>query len=321
MKGMILAAGFGTRLRPVTHTLPKPLVPLLNRPLIAWAVESFLDAGVRDLIVNLHHLPDALEGYLANEYAGRATFFFSREEEILGTGGGIRRVRPQLESQQEFFLVNGDTVQFPRWDALRDARRDLDAVAGLTLRHAPEGDKFTPVYFDKPRVTGFGKGTGEALMFAGSHVISTRIFDYLPDQEFSGIVEHAYQPLLDDGRESIAGVVDDGIWFDIGTPQRYVAASRALLDRTVAGKLALVPGSVLQDDSIVHETARGIVSHSVVGAGSVIEGTVRDSVIWNKCHVAQGTIVEGCIVAHDVKLEPGEYRNQLIVATGESVAI
>jgi mannose-1-phosphate guanylyltransferase len=320
MKGMILAAGFGTRLQPVTHTLPKPMVPLLNRPLIAWAVESFLAAGVRELIVNLHHLPEALERYLRDEYEGRAEFFFSREETILGTGGGIRRVRPQLATEDEFFLVNGDTVQFPRWDALRDARRALDAIAALTLRHAPENDKFTPVYLDDGRVTGFGSGTGEAMMFAGSHVISTRIFDQLPDRDFSGIVEHAYVPLLASGRESLAGVVDDGLWFDIGTPQRYISASRALLEETIRGALAPVPGSQVQGDSLLHETARGSVTRSVVGAHSSIEGDVRDSVIWDDCHVAAGAVVEGCIVAHGVQLDAGEYRNLLIVP-GQSVRI
>jgi len=320
MKGMILAAGFGTRLRPVTNTLPKPMVPLLNRPLIAWAVESFLAAGVRELIVNLHHLPEPLKRYLSDEYAGRAEFFFSREEEILGTGGGIRRVRPQLGSEDEFFLVNGDTVQFPRWDALREARRAIDAIAALTMRRAPANDKFTPVYLDRGEITGFGKGTGEALMFAGSHVISTRIFDHLPDREFSGIVEHAYQPLLDSGRERLAGVVDDGLWFDIGTPHRYITASRALLDETLRGALAVVPGSRIEGNSVLHESARGTVSRSVIGARSTVEGDVHDSVIWDDCHIARGVTVERCIVAHGVTLGEGEYRDQLIVP-GESVAI
>ena len=320
MKGMILAAGFGTRLRPVTNTLPKPMVPLLNRPLIAWAVESFLAAGVRELIVNLHHLPEPLESYLSDEYAGRAEFFFSREEEILGTGGGIRRVRPQLENEEELFLVNGDTIQFPRWDALREARRAIDAIAALTMRHAPANDKFTPVYLDHGQITGFGKGSGEALMFAGSHVISTRIFDYLPDREFSGIVEHAYQPLLESGREKLAGVVDDGLWFDIGTPQRYMTASRALLEETLRGRLPMAPGTRVHNDSLVHETARGRVKRSVVGAASVIEGDVRDSVIWEDCRVARGVTVERCIVAHGVTLSEGEYRDQLLVP-GEAVAI
>ncbi|HYO78830.1 MAG TPA: NDP-sugar synthase [Thermoanaerobaculia bacterium] len=320
MKGMILAAGYGTRLRPITHTLPKPMVPLLNRPLIAWAVESFLAAGVRELVVNLHHLPEPLERYLNDEYGQRAEFFFSYESEILGTGGGIRRVRPQLEREDEFFLVNGDTVQFPRWDTLRRSLRALDAVAALTMRHAPGNDKFTPVYLDGAQITGFGKGTGEALMFAGSHVISTRIFDYIPNREFSGIVEHAYQPLLDAGREKIAGVVDDGLWFDIGTPQRYISASRVMLEETIRGGLRPVPGTRLRGDSLLHETARGNASRSVVGAGSVIDGDVRDSIIWDDCHIAAGAIVEGCIVTHGVTLVAGEYRNQMIVP-GESIAI
>jgi len=319
MKAFILAAGFGTRLRPVTYTLPKPMVPLCNRPLIAWAVESFLAAGIRDLIVNLHHLPEPLTKYLRAHYEGRADFHFSIEEEILGTGGGVRRVRPQLEGEEEFFLVNGDTVQFPDWNALRAARREKGALAALTLRHPPEGDRFTAVYLDDGLVTGFGKGHGEALMFAGSHVISTRVFDYLPDREFSGIVEHAYQPLLDSGSETIAGVVDDGLWFDIGTPGRYTAASRALLDATIAGSLAPAEGSRVQGDSLVHESSRGKALHSVIGAESVVDGDVRESVLWDRCAVAAGVTVERCIIAHDVRLERGDYRDALIVRDDEAI--
>lgn len=308
MKGFILAAGLGTRLRPITYTLPKPLVPLCNRPLIAWAVDMFLAAGVHELIVNLHHLPDPLQHFLRNEYAGRADFHFSIEEKILGTGGAIRHVRPLLERDEEFLLVNGDTVQFPRWDALRDARCAHDALAALTLRHPPEGDKFTAVYFDRELVTGFGNGIGEALMFAGSHVISTRIFDALPDADVSGIVEHAYVPALARG-ERLAGVVDDGLWFDVGTPQRYLGASAALLDAMVRGTLAPTEGSRIEGDSLLHASATGHVTRSTVGARSVIEGDVRDSIIWDDVHIAPGVTVERCIITHGVHLEEGTHRD------------
>jgi len=305
MKGMILAAGLGTRLRPITHTMPKPMVPLCNRPLIAWAIESFHAAGVRDLIVNLHHLPDVLERYL------RATYDrieLSYEQEILGTGGALRRVRPLLENEAAFFLVNGDTVQFPRWDALRDALGG--SIAALTLRHPPEHDRFTPVYFENGRVTGFGSGTGEALMFAGSHLISSSIFAFLPEAEEFGIVDRVYQPLLDGGRESIGGVVDDGLWFDVGTPQRYLAASQGLVEAMQRGLLAPPPGSHLDGDSLVHETAIGRVERSVVGSRSVIRGTVRDSIVWDDC-VIEGTL-ERCIVAHRVRVT-GDHRDEVLV--------
>lgn len=313
MKGFILAAGYGTRLRPITYTMPKPMVPLCNRPLIAWAVESFLAAGVRDLIVNLHHLPESLQRFLREEYDGRAGFQFSIEDEILGTGGGIRRVRPQLAGEEEFLLVNGDTVQFPRWDALRAACHAKSALAALTLRHPPEGDRFTPVYFDDGLVTGFGDGTGEPLMFSGSHVISTRVFDHLPDRDFSGIVEHVYIPVLASHHERLAGIVDDGLWFDIGTPQRYLAASNALLDAMVRGALALPADSRIQGDSLLDVTASGDVTRSTVGARSVVEGTVSDSIVWGDCRIARGVTLERCIVTHGVELAEGEYRDAMIV--------
>src|SRR5882757_5860307 len=129
MKAMILAAGLGTRLRPVTYSIPKAMVPLCGRPLIGWAVESLFRAGIRDFIVNLHHLPEPIERFLHDRYGGESRFEFSYEPEILGTGGGVRKVRALLESNPEFFLVNGDTIQFPPYDALRRSRND--ALAAL----------------------------------------------------------------------------------------------------------------------------------------------------------------------------------------------
>jgi NDP-sugar pyrophosphorylase family protein len=303
---MILAAGLGTRLRPITHTMPKPMVPLCNRPLIAWAIESLHAAGVRDLIVNLHHLPEVLERYLREAYDG---IEFSYEKEILGTGGAIRRVRPMLETEEAFFLVNGDTVQFPRWDELRNALGSN--IAALTLRHPPANDRFTPVYFDGEHITGFGKGPGEALMFAGSHLISTRIMDYLPDQEGFGIVDRVYQPLIDSRRESVGGAVNDGLWFDVGTPQRYLAASQGLVAAMARGELAPPAGSFVDGDSLLHESASGRAINSVVGARSVIrDGEVRDSIVWDDC-VIEGTI-ERCIVAHGVRVT-GTHRAEVLV--------
>jgi len=322
VKGMILAAGYGTRLRPVTYTLPKPMVPVCNRPLIGYAVEQYLRAGIRDIIVNLHHLPEPIERHLRDSY--EAAFHFSHEPEILGTGGGVRKVRPLLASEDDFFLVNADTIQFPRYDALAAARRARNALAALTLRHPPEGDRFTPVYLDgQGVVTGFGKGTGEALMFSGSHCISARIFDWLPDKEFSGIVDEAYEPAMERG-EVVAGAVDDGTWFDIGTPQRYMAAWRGVLGLMLTGELEPPAGSVVQGDSLLHETAHvaGSAGRSTVGEGSVIEGTIEDCAVWDGCRIAPGAVLRSCIVGHGVEVAAGvTLENALLVRDAEAVGI
>jgi NDP-sugar pyrophosphorylase family protein len=271
---MILAAGFGTRFRPITYTLPKPLIPVRGKPLIAYAVENYLAAGVDEIVVNLHHLPEAIERYLADTFDCK--FHFSREEEILGTGGALRRVRNVLADQDEFYLVNGDTIQNPPFAKLSAARGS--ALAALTLRHPPAHDKFTPVWFEDGAIKGFGENLRPAtrdlrpLMFSGSHAISTRIFDRLPEKEFFSIVNDVY------ANAPLAGVIDDGSWFDIGTPQRYLEAS---------GEFA--------------------------GARSVVEGTINGSAVWDDCHIGRGVVLNQCIVANGVELtEPVEITRAII---------
>lgn len=270
---MILAAGFGTRLRPITHTVPKPLVPVRNKPLIAYAVENYLRAGVDEIVVNLHHLPDLIERYLVDHFD--CTFHFSREEKILGTGGALKRVQHLLHD--EFFLVNGDTIQSPPFEALLRARREKDVVAALSLRRPPENDRFTPVYFDDGMITGFGEGRGEALMFSGAHAIDETIFDLLPDADEFSIVDHVYK-----GRR-LAGVIDDGPWFDIGTPQRYLEANGG----------------------------------TTIGARSVVEGTLDNTAVWDDCHIGADVVLHDCIVAHGVELSGDIEIRRAMICNGE----
>jgi NDP-sugar pyrophosphorylase family protein len=281
MNAMILAAGFGTRLRPITYQLPKPMMPVCNQPLIAYAIENLMRAGIHDVVVNLHHLPDAIETYLLDTYDD-VNFWFFAEHEILGTGGGVKNARHMLQEDDDFVLVNGDTLQAPDLQSLIRARRKNNALAALSLRHPPANDKFTAVWLDDGRVTGFGTGSGEPLMFGGAHVISSRIFDAMPHGNVFSIVDDVYVPML--SHETIAGVVDDNAtWFDIGTPQRYLAATRALCDGRV------------------------------FGARSVVEGTLENSVVWDDCRIAAGVELTNCIVTHGVALtRPMRLQNTIV---------
>ena len=320
MKAMILAAGYGTRLRPLTYAKPKPMVPICNRPLLGYAVERFLAMGVDEIVVNLHHLPEIIKTYLEKEYGDRCRFHFSFEQEILGTGGGVRKVRPVLEKEEDFFLVNGDTIQFPPYEKLQATRREQKALATLTLRHPPRGDRFTAVWFDKGKITGFGKGVGEPLMFSGSHLISSRIFGYLPEKEFSGIVDEVYMPVIESGKEVIGGVVDDGPWFDIGTPQRYVSAAASVLDMTLDGSMPVVTGSKIVGDSVVDQTAtiHGTVARSSIGEGTFVKGDVRNSTIGRNCRIGGSVQLESCILGDGVEINrPLELRSAVICRDDE----
>lgn len=319
MKGMILAAGFGTRFRPVTYRVPKPMVPLCNRPLIGYAIESLLGAGVDQIIINLHHLPQTLESFVRSRYGSRAGFQFSLESRILGTGGGIRNVRNLLEREKSFFLINGDTVQFPPFDQLRKKREETGAIASLLLRHPPQGDRFTPVMYDGQRITGFNEGAGEVLMFAGSHCISSRIFSVLPDREFSGITEDVYIPMTRSGEELLTGIVHDGPWFDIGTPKRYLDASDALSAIMIRGEIEMTPGSRAEPGSmsIVSNGARneGQLDRVVLGDAAIERGaTIRHSVVWDGARILSGASAEDSVISHDTVIPAGRRVQNALVA-------
>ncbi len=308
MKGMVLAAGLGTRFRPVTDSLPKPLVPLCNLPLAGWAVDSLIDAGADEIVVNLHHHPDALRAWLDTRYAGRCEIRYSFEPVILGTGGGLRNAREHFEREEMFLLVNGDSVQFPPWSALVESLRASGAIAAMLLRHPPLDDRFTSVWFDGRRVTAIGaRGRGEALMFSGVHALTPAVFERLPDREFSGMTEDFYLPVLESGDREIAGVVHDGRWFDVGNPRRYLQASRELTEAMARGEVRTPAGSAIgADASVVADGARveGRVSKSVIGANAVVEAgaLVVDSALWDGAVVGAGARIDVSIVGSGVRV-------------------
>lgn len=315
MRGMILAAGYGTRFRPVTHALPKPMIPVLNRPLLGWAVEACLASGIHEMIVNLHHIPDPIRTYLAEQFEGRASFELSDEEEILGTGGALRRVGDLL--RDEFVLMNGDTIQWPPFRELVEERRSREALACLLLRQPPEGESFTRVWLDQGLITGFGEGEGEPLMFAGAHAMSPELIDLLPDQEFSGLTEDVYIPAVRRGRPPLAGYRRDGLWFDVGTPKRYMQATHGLLVALLEQKIEPPAGNVLADGTLRNESAsiEGSVYASSIGARSRIDSgaEVIESVLWDDVTVSHSSSITGSIIAHHVDLPPGSIVQNVLV--------
>src|SRR4029079_12475103 len=153
------------------------------------------------------------------------------------------------------------------------------------------------------------------LMFSGSHIISTRIFKHLPEKEFSGIVDEVYIPLIANRKETIAAVVDESPWVDIGTPQRYISAARGVLDMTLAGDVPVVKDSRIFKDNIVHQTANviGTATHSSIGARSSVRGEVHDTIIGEDCRITGSAILNKCIVGDDVEIRrPMHLTNAII---------
>lgn len=230
MKAMILAAGLGTRLRPITNAVPKPLLPLAGRPLIEWNLLLLQRHGVRDVIINTHHLGEQIEQALGDGSRLGMALRFSREPVILGTGGGIKQAASFFGSEP-FFVLNGDTLVDLDLDAVRTMHEAGRAVATMVLREDPDVERWGPVEVGPDlrilRINGRGRGEGAAasrLMFAGIHVMDERLLRQVPVGKESSVIDAYVQAL--EGGAKILGYRMTGYWSDIGTMTAYEQAQR-----------------------------------------------------------------------------------------------
>lgn len=228
MKAMILAAGLGTRLRPLTNTIPKPLLPIAGTPLIVWNLLLLKRHGFHDVIINLHHLGPMIEQALGNGAKYGLRIYYSHEPVILGTGGAIKQAEPNF-SGEPVLVLNGDTLFDLDLEALCAYHQRRQAAATLVLRSDPEAARWGVVEVDADdrivRITGRGRTdaiTTEPRMFAGVHILHPRLLRDVPKGKPSSIID-AYVAALQRG-DVVAAYELTGYWSDVGTPERYAQA-------------------------------------------------------------------------------------------------
>ncbi|MGH9759208.1 MAG: nucleotidyltransferase family protein, partial [Blastocatellia bacterium] len=239
MRAVILAAGFGTRLWPLTEDRTKPAIPFLNKPLIAYSVEYLASFGIRDLIVNLHHQPESIRSALGDGTAFGATIRYSLEdEEILGTSGALDRVRDDLVDD-DFVVMNGKIVTTIDLKAGVQEHRERRAIATLVLIPNNAREKFSEVEVNEsglvqrflPAADSPMNQAGKApLLFTGIQILSPRIFDYVPRGVFSHSTTDVYPKAIAAG-ETVLGHVATGQWHEMSTLARYLDASIAFMRR------------------------------------------------------------------------------------------
>ncbi len=312
MKAMVLAAGLGTRMRPLSDLVAKPALPVLNRPLIHWTLELLARHGITDVLVNTHHRPETVERAVGTGRRFGLRVRCSNEPEILGSGGGPRKVRSFFGSEPAL-LVNGDCVFDFDLTQLVRRHRESGALATLALKPNPDPGRYGPVVCD---ADGFVRSIrrlprparGAVSLFTGVQVLDPALLERLPEGP-SDIVAGLYAPLLAQGG-LIRGVRVRGPWLDLGTPGQYLAAQMALL-RRAPGRTK--EGSLVAAGARVARGAR--VLRSVLGKGSVVGrgAVVRSSVLWEGARVGEGARVSSCIVTRGAGVAAGERLTRLIV--------
>ena len=312
----ILAAGFGTRLRPLTEHLPKPLVPVCGVPMLAYSLALLKRHGLDRAIVNAHWLPEHLRAWEGLHEGVHVTLSVETPD-ILGTGGGLKRVADQLA--ETFAVVNGDILTNVDLGALLDAVRP--GSGAFALRYTPDAaTRYGIVAADatgtvvKMREIAAAEPEGEVdatTHFTGIHAMDRTALELVPDG-FACVVRSAYKALVP--RRRVGAIRHDGLWLDVGDPRAYLDANLAALagdlplplDPFSRAGCARSRGEEHGDPSLVRDTALDgdiwIGRHAtigpecqlrdtIIGAGAKVPAgtTLVDSVVWDGCEVPRGS--------------------------------
>jgi NDP-sugar pyrophosphorylase family protein len=320
MKAMILAAGLGTRLRPLTLEKAKPAIPLVGVAVVVRLIQTLMDQGVTKFRLNLHHLPQTIEQVFEASPRDSLPVSFSYEPEILGTAGGLK-ANESFFDDPTFVMANGDIfIDFPLEKAVA-FHREKGALATLVLFRQDPPYRYLPVQIDeegrlcnfKDARTPVGRLRPEAFVFTGIHILEPEIFEFIPGGCFYEINDQVYPTALKSGRQ-VLGFPVEGYWNDLGDPGRYLAAQRDLLIRS-----GRVPPVHVSPAASISSTA-GLGRYVSVEAGSILEDNsfLENDILWENVLVRSGVRIRNCIAGSGVTIE-SECVDRIVTRHGEAL--
>lgn len=283
-QAFILGAGLGTRLRPLTDRLPKPLVPLFHRPLAAWALDACERAGIHRFAINTHHLPEAWDDFSGlPENRGRDITLF-HEPVLLETGGGLANIASWIEDKP-LLVHNGDIFSTVPLEKLIAAHEASGLPVTLALR-SEGAEKRVALDDSLSRVTDLRHALGRARgthVFSGIYCVNPDFLDLLETGEIISIIP-AFLELAKQGKLG-AIILDEGVWLDLGDRDAYLQAHREL-----------DLGPAIHRES--HIASGASVENSVVGPNVMVASgaIIRDSVLWPGTHVSGDAVLDRCII-------------------------
>lgn len=298
MRAMIVAAGLGTRLRPLTERVPKPAVPVGGLPLIAYTLALLRHHGASEVVINTHHLADRLERSAREHCPSGLSLSFSHEETLLDTGGGIRRVAGFLRESDPCLILGGDMLLDADLGGLVERHRARGDAISMLLREDVRADTFGTVGVDEHGVVRrigsrfeFGGDVTRAGVYTWANVVSARAFDALPEREVFSHFQGWIAPMLAAGARDVRGDFAPCIWEPVGTLAEYLSVN-------------LSPPALSYFDAAAEARRRGVQRgpDRVIGAGATIGvgASLHNVVVWNDERVPAGIRAEDGVFAGGV---------------------
>jgi len=299
-QAFILAAGFGTRMLPLTRSTPKPLMPIWGKPAIQHGLEMLKRWGVKKVLINLHHQPEMISAFVKSHNGFGLDIDFSYEPKILGTGGALRKAEKWI-GKNPFWLINADVVADLDPAPLLSAFRQRRVLAALWM-NAEKGPR--TVEMKNGFISTFQSstpGSDNTYTFCGLHLVSPRVLEFIPKKGFSSIIT-AYQRAMRKGKRIAGTTINDTYWADIGTPQQYLDTHHEIMIR---GRQRTA-GARLFDSTFRRRTGKGIrvTGFAAVGPSAHIApgATLQRSVIWPDAKIKRNAHIVDAVIADNTNV-------------------
>jgi len=332
MKAMVLAAGKGTRLLPLTGEVPKPMAPVAGKPIIQHIFELLAGSGIEEVHVNVCYLAEAiLQSYGEKAQVNGMMVDFAREEELMGTAGGVKRLADRFD--ETFVVVMGDALTDIDVREVVAFHKEKGALATLALMPVDDTSQYGVVGLDPEKnILCFQEKPHpreaiSTLANTGIYVLEPEVLEYVPENTFFDFAQDVFPRLLEAG-EKFLGYEGDFYWSDIGNLEAYRVAQRDVLLGKVRVQIpgerwgkgfwverdaqldptASFEGQVVIRRNVVVGRGTTFVGDVTVGSGCLVQpgATIKRSILLAGASVGEGTYLEDCVVGPDYEVPPGE---------------
>jgi mannose-1-phosphate guanylyltransferase len=299
MKVIILVGGEGTRLRPLTYSTPKAMMPVLNIPFIHHVINHLNRHDINHIILSMGYKPDAIKKYFDVSSGTTSRIIYNIEDKPLGTAGAVKYAQKYLDKQEQFFVMNGDVFTDMDLTGMLNFHRSKKAAATIALTAVADPTQFGVVEIDSQyRIKRFvekpkREEAPSNLINAGFYILEPKILKNIPEDKFTMFERDVFPQLIAAG-EPVYGYVTDSYWIDMGTPHKYLRLSCDLLQ----GKCTSIKP---HDEDII------ISKNSIIDVESELQGPL---LIDANCRIGKGVILKGptvigmnCEIAEDSKIE------------------
>ncbi len=329
MKGVILAGGMGTRMRPLTFLKPKPMLPLINKPFLEYFILRLKSYGIDEIILSIGYLPDAFNKYFGNGSKFGVNMIYVTEETPLGTCGAVKNVERYL-GNESFLVFNGDiltSINLKQMIAFHKSRK-ADITISLAPVEDPSAYGLVPIdkdgkvkeFLEKPNPD---EAISTNLINAGTYIIEPHIMGHVPAGENYSFERGLFPKVLKLGYR-LYGYSSDSYWLDVGTPEKYMTAHVDILDKKIPYNIPykrvypnifigentkyqkdnLTTGPVVIGENSVIEKEARLLPLTVVGSHCRISSgtSISESIIFDRCKIGNNCIIRNSIIAENVKI-------------------